>query len=396
MISQDTIDKIVAPIVDAQEDFSFSIIKQIAIRIKQIGNLPYSSALTLVRSLFVGDDLAAIQKNLITLKRLQFERIETLINSIAQQLYIEARPLYKFRGLPCTHFKHNDEICDLVKLIIDEIEDEYLGYTDGWVFVIRNQHMPTTKAPLPVNSAYQSVLSEAAQLRRDPKTDYNKLIASTINDLVSSGLRYVRTDKDGKLRSYKVSGLLQTLLLEKTKELNIKMQEIMAKQFDADGIELSAHINSAPDHEPVQGRQFANEEFEKLQTAQMFQDVDGTMYLPIARPIGAWNCRHWTRSIIIGISRPQYTDKQLKTMAENNAKGYTAPNGKHYTMYECTQTQNNYERLIAKDAQGIVAAKLAGNTELEKSYRAKYSQHLNSYRAFSKACGLPINRHKLP
>ena len=43
------------------------------------------------------------------------------------------------------------------------------------------------------------------------------------------------------------------------------MLDYHGQRFGSDGVEISAHAISAPDHLPVQGRQFSNEEFCKMQ-----------------------------------------------------------------------------------------------------------------------------------
>ena len=43
------------------------------------------------------------------------------------------------------------------------------------------------------------------------------------------------------------------------------MLDYHGQKFGADGVELSAHAICAPDHLAVQGRQFSNEEFDKMQ-----------------------------------------------------------------------------------------------------------------------------------
>ena len=53
----------------------------------------------------------------------------------------------------------------------------------------------------------------------------------------------------------------------------------------SDGKEISVHNLSAPDHEPIQGHQFTNEEVDNMQTGKPFSDVDGISFAPIDRPI---------------------------------------------------------------------------------------------------------------
>lgn len=393
MLNEKSIDNLIKPIIDAQEQFEFKVLQKLAFRIRQMSTLSYSAAMALVRALFSGEDVVNIQKELAELSKAQLQRIKNVMTAIAQSVYAEAEVLYTYRNVPYPAFKKNKELCDLLFLLIDEIDDEYLGYISDPVFVIRANPVSQIKSPMSITSTYHSVLNEAAQVIQTGQ-DYNTSMSRTLDQLLESGLRKVQTTESGKMRSVRITNLVKTALIEKTKQLNTAMQAIMSGQFGADGIELSAHLNSAPDHEPVQGRQFLIKEFEKLQSAQPFQDVKKNTYAPILRPIGAWNCRHWTMSIIVGVSVPEYTEKQLDNMIAQNAKGYTAPNGKHYTMYECTQLQRAYERNIQDYEQRYKIAKYADNKALQNKYFAKYSQYVNSYKAFSKACGLPINQDK--
>lgn len=393
MLNEKSIDNLIQPIIDAQEQFEFKVLQKLAFRIRQMSTLSYSAAMALVRALFSGEDVVNIQKDLAELAKVQIKRINNMMWIVAQSIYEEAEVLYVYRKKPYPALKKNKEICDLILLLIDEVDDEYLGYINDPVFVIRQTPVSSVKTAMPISSAYHSVLNEAAQTIQTGQ-DYHSTMSRTIDQLLESGLRKVQRTEDGKSRSVRIANLVRTAVLEKAKQLNIGMQAIMSGQFGADGIEISAHINSAPDHEPVQGRQFLKGEFDKLQSYEPFQDIKKHKYEPIRRPIGAWNCRHWIMSIIVGVSVPEYTEKQLKEIEARNAKGYTASNGKHYTMYECTQLQRTYERNIADYKQRYMIAKYADNKELQNKYFAKYSQLINSYKAFSKACGLPINQDK--
>ena len=118
---------------------------------------------------------------------------------------------------------------------------------------------------------------------------------------------------------------------------------MFGKEYGADGIEISVHSNPAPDHEDIQGRQFSIEEYDKLQAGEIAKDVKGIMYDGSdKRQIGQYNCYHDIFNIILGVSKPIYTDKQLKEIVQNNQEGFEYE-GKHYTNYEGTQLQRRLE-----------------------------------------------------
>lgn len=89
----------------------------------------------------------------------------------------------------------------------------------------------------------------------------------------------------------------------------------------------------------VQGRQFSNEEYKKLSDGEVAKDYKG-----ISRQLGhskngsyrhisEYNCYHKIFPIVLGVSKPEYTDKQLNDIRESNLSGFEFE-GKHYTMYE--------------------------------------------------------------
>ena len=160
------------------------------------------------------------------------------------------------------------------------------------------------------------------------------------------------------------------------------MQEQISKQnhdeLGADGWEISAHAMSAPDHEPIQGHQYTDAQYQALEAH-------------LKRHIGTLNCKHIAFPIIYGISEPTYTQEQLNKFIEDNAKGITY-NGKHYTLYEATQKQRGIERAIRTQKRRVIAAESAAsvtgdNSDLQAE-KGKLTRLNQEYNRFSRAAGL--------
>jgi hypothetical protein len=183
-------------------------------------------------------------------------------------------------------------------------------------------------------------------------------------------------------------------VLESTKNLINEMQTTMGNQFGADGVELSAHIYPAPDHAPAQGHQFTLENIDRMQSAESFEDVDGNHYEGFVRRIGEWNCRHYFMSIKLG-TKPTYTQEQLNKILEDNERGYTTPDGRHYTLYECTQIQRRYERNIRNAKEKYLFSKAIKDTNSMSVAKTKVNALMTQYRQFSNACGIPIQRSRI-
>lgn len=130
----------------------------------------------------------------------------------------------------------------------------------------------------------------------------------------------------------------------------------------------------APDHEPIQGKQYPDAEYEALNNS-------------LVRRIGTLNCGHSAYPIIMGISSPQYTPEQLEAMREANEKGITY-NGKHYTGYEATQHQRALERAIRKQKRRILIDETTGDAEKLETDQIKLQMLRQEYKRFSKAAGL--------
>ena len=116
------------------------------------------------------------------------------------------------------------------------------------------------------------------------------------------------------------------------------------------------------------------------------------------RILGEWNCRHFAYSIIVGKSKPKYTKEQLQGFIDRNNVGYTTEDGKHMTLYECTQMQRKLETKIryAKEEQMIM--KELGDNLQRRIARSKVEAFTREYRLFSMRCGLStkMNRTTVP
>lgn len=130
----------------------------------------------------------------------------------------------------------------------------------------------------------------------------------------------------------------------------------------------------APDHEPIQGRQYPDAEYEALNNS-------------LVRRIGTLNCGHSAFPIIMGVNRPQYAPEQLEAMRKANEEGFTY-NGRHYTGYEATQRQRALERAIRKQKRRILVDETTGDAEKLQNDQIKLQMLRQEYARFSKAAGL--------
>lgn len=383
MLSDDAINKLVQPIVDRQEFINMYVIRTIVKRIKEIGRLLPSDVYKLERLLKNGADVREINKVLAQLTDLQVREIKKLIKTVALDSYKDAEPYYNYQKKAYIPFDENKDLQRVVTAIAKETADEYINLSKAQAFMIRDLKNPKVLKPTSISKTYYSVVDEAVQASQSGVIDYNTAMRRTVKQLVDSGIRRVDYEPEsGRRYTQRLDTAVRRNVLTGIRAINQGVQDEVGKQFGADGKELSVHLNSAPDHEPIQGHQFANEEYDKLQNNLPFKDVDGKSFEPIERAIGIWNCRHFAYSIVIGVNKPVYSKEQLAELAEKNKEGYTMPNGKHLTLYECSQHQRRLETQIRYAKESQMVFKEAGNMEQAKQWNGKVNELLKQYHEF--------------
>lgn len=395
MLSDTQLDELMQPILIRQSFINTYVIEIIAKRVKEIGRLLPSDVHRLERLLRSGADVRKINKKLSELTGLNEKAIKKLIQAIAKSAYLDAKPFYDYRQKPFIAFDKNEPLQRIVTAIANQTSGTYVNLSRSRAFMLRDMQNPQKLIPTSLSKTYYSVVDEAIQASQNGTIDYGTAMRRTLQQLSDSGIQAVQYHPEsGKEYHQSLEAAVKRNLLDGIRQINQEVQDLTGQQYGADGKEITVHEMSAPDHEPIQGHQFTNEEYEKLQSGEPFQDVNGIEFEAVKRPIGEYNCRHFTYSIIVGISKPNFTAKQLEENMARNAKGYTDSSGKHLTLYECTQKQRALERKIRAAKSLIVTGTAAGDDFMVEKGKAALAQAQKSYSAFSIACGLkkkPLN-----
>lgn len=166
--------------------------------------------------------------------------------------------------------------------------------------------------------------------------------------------------------------------------LGLMQEQISQSNHDllgCDGWEISAHAGSAPDHEPYQGNQYPDKEYQRLNNS-------------LVRRIGTLNCGHAASPIIMGVNDPEYTPEELERFRRENEEGVTYE-GKHYTLYEATQRQRKFERSIRKQKRRILVDESTGDQEKLQADQIKLVRLREEYARFSKGTGLPMQHDRM-
>lgn len=341
--------------------------------INEIGHLNQSSINLLIQLRRMGVDAQTIERELQRVTKLTKQDIRTLYRKAAQEANTDARFSYVSKGVEPDSIRW--------EALVENIWQQTAGAMDN-----------LSKTTV-ITGGYRGVIDDAVQAATMGASDYNSAIRETVKRIGREGLQveyestYIAADGRLKHRRRRLDSAVRQNVLDGIRQVQQKAQELIGEEIGADGVDITAHPNSAPDHEPVQGRRFDLDNFQRMQNGLDFEDVDGRSYKGFERPITQWRCRHMIFYILLGVTRRMYTDDQLDSWQQENQKGCTI-DGKHYTNYEATQLLRNLETEIRRQKDTAVLAKASGDDVLRRECQSNINKLTKKYNAVAEAAGL--------
>ena len=248
-----------------------------------------------------------------------------------------------------------------------------------------------------LRDTYNELLDTAFLNVGQGKETFDSAMTNILKDIGGSGLKTLDYESG---RSIRLDSAVRMHLKSRLRELHNENQKIIGDEIGADGIEISVHQNPAEDHEQVQGKQFSLEEYEKLNNGLEAKDYKGKTYTLDHdgkngyRPISEMNCYHYIFSVVLGVSKPEYNEKQLQEIIDRNNKGFEL-DGKHYTMYEGEQLQRQLERKIREQKDIQILAKASDNMELVGDAQQKITQLTKKYKELSDISSLSTKMQRM-
>lgn len=390
MLSQEIEERLAETLVKRIEDVNEYILKEIGNTIKQISTLKPTDAYRLGQIIKYGGSYEKIVKELAKVTKINKKDIEKIFDEVAENNKQFAKDFYKYRGLDYIPYKKDTALKQQVEAIAQMTAYTYtnLSRTTGLGYATRG--MDGQIKFLNIQKAYDDIIDKAIVSIAQGKTTFDQEMREALKIIGHNGLL---TYESGKVRRF--DSAVRMNILDGIRQLNIETTKTIGEQYGADGVEISVHEAPAPDHADIQGRQFTNEEYEKLENGEIAYDIKKRKYDGAEkRQIGQYNCYHKIFSIVIGVSEPEYTDEQLQKIKEDNEKGFEFE-GKHYTNYEGTQLQRKLELEIRKNKDTQILARESGLTDLAEESEAKINYLTNKYDKLCDISGLKAKEERM-
>ena len=393
MLNDQVIEQLTEEIVRRIERVNTFTLKKIGEVLAEIGDMPPARAYELAMILKYGGDYDKIVKELAKMTNLNEKEILDIFEKVAKKNLAFAQQFYEYRGMKYIPYEKNIALQEQVRAIAKITQDTYRNMSNSLGFVRTKNGK---KVFTPLAQAYQEAIDDGVTALIQGKDSFNSVLNKTVRELSGSGIKTIEWDTGYHRR---LDSSVRMNLRGALRDFSMTLQQQYGEEFGADGVEISVHENPAPDHAEVQGHQFSNEEFDKFQNNQDSHDYNGRLYTAEyhghdRRSIGQLNCYHYIFNIVLGISKPQYTEKKLKEINDKNNKGFML-DGKHYTNYEGLQMQRKLETAIRRQKDRQIMAKASNDEETEQLATQKLTYLTNKYFELSQKSGLPTKVNRL-
>ena len=346
------------------------LFEDIAARVSEAGQLTGTAAYQTWQAQKLGLSQKKLKQEIAKRLKVSQAEVEKLMKQAAKTGYnFDLSRLPTHRGIP---FAANSNVQQIVDAAVKLAQDDLTNITQAIGFV------GSDGVCRELTAAYNQACDVAHMKVATGAQDYISAVRDATRNLAAKGIRYidyesgVHTSLEAAVRRNMMGGL--GLMQEQISQSN-------HDDLGCDGWEISAHAGSAPDHEPIQGKQYTDAEFQRINNS-------------LVRRIGTLNCGHAAFPIILGVNAPQHTEEELEEFRQQNENGVTI-DGRHYTMYEATQRQRKFERAIRGQKHKILIDKELGDDDKLQTDQIKLQRLKQEYARFSKAADLPMQHERM-
>lgn len=360
MLTPEQLQNLPQELTDLYDQLSEFILRDIARRIAKGAEITDTAEYQLYRAKSLGLSTDEIAAKIAEINGSSASEINRLIREAAAQSDEFDRKMLGVDKGAAVPLEENAQLQKLISAQIAETAGKCenltntMGFADhdflGRVYYLSMTDMYRRE----MDSAHMKVVTGA--------TDYMTAIRQACNKLAASGVRTIDYESG---RSDRIEVAARRAILTSVAHVTHRISEQNGEELGADGWEMSAHSGSRPSHAVYQGRQYTQEQYERI----------------IKPLISEPNCRHDVFPIILGVSEPVYTEEELQNIDQ---PPFTYE-GRKYTAYEASQQMRKMERAMRKQKDRCIVADAAGDEESFTAASIKLRRQKDIYEDFCKA-----------
>lgn len=389
MLDPKSFDSLPEELVKIFQELEDYVMVDVCRRLRQEGYITATAEIRVSSLLSLGYSDAQIRREITRILGISKEKLEELYQKAAQESQRFDLEVYKKKGRPEISLEDNDRLKTEIKAQAKQTAGNFKNFTGSLGFAVNRNGKTVFR---PIAAAYQHVLNRA---QAEVISGINPLeaIKQAVKDLAKSGLRTVdyasghHDQLDVAVRRATVTGLHQ---------VSNNVTDDYLETFETPLVEVSAHGGARDtgsgfkNHKEWQGKVYYWREKDKWgrnDLARKYPDFVSVTGLGDVAGLGGANCRHTYRAFVDGVSKRQWTDKQLR---EIDKKPFTYK-GVTYTVYQATQRQRKLERKQRYYKRILVGLEAAGIGTDDPDYQnaaIRLQSVSREYKTFSAAAGL--------
>jgi hypothetical protein len=362
--------------------YNTKVLEKLGEAIKKFDGVSPSTAHKIAQQLKYGTDINDLMAELSKLSGKSIKDIEEAFDLVAEENVAFSEVYAKAKNMEFVDYKDNEQLQRLVKGIAGETNATFKNISRAKTIGFVLKDADGNKIFKDLKKTYNDLIDEAVFNVTTGTTDYQSAMRGVMKQLADSGVK-IHEEKVGYKSGYniRIDSAVRQNVLTGIRQVNLEVQKQVGREYGADGIEISAHSPCAEDHLPIQGKQYSNAEFKKLNAS-------------LERPIGEYNCRHFVFSIVLGVNQPSYSNKTLNQM-NRESQSIIKYEGKKYTAYEATQVQRKLETAIRKEKDRQIIARASGDKDGVSIAQKNITTLTYKYNDFSKNAGLDTYKNRL-
>lgn len=374
MLSEKALEALLEALQSRFDEVNSFFIRKVAEQIKKIGELGPANINRLVIMAEMTSDVQEITERLMRATALSKPEIEAIYAVAMQDTYTDPR----FTAA----FQQGAQPPQGTKQRLMQYASNVAQQTAQTV-----QNLSNTTA---IAEPYRKAVDRGILAVSTGLTDYNMATREIVRAIGYNGLQVQYAS--GYHR--RLDTAVRQNIIDGTKQIAQHGANAMSEALQYREVEISAHANSAPDHEPVQGRVFTKDEYSKMQSGQSFVDITGQFFDGFKRPIAEWNCGHMALPFDSRYCKPRFSAEQLQEWEKKNNAGCEI-DGKHYTGYQAQQLMRRIETEVRRQKDTANAARIAGDDTLRRQCQTKINALAVKYEQVSRLSGLPMRKQRM-
>lgn len=394
MFTQDELEKMPEAICRRLSGANRDFLQKIGEHILKIGTISPTDMHALEQMRLFGADVAALENELAAITKKNLSEIDTIFENTARENYDFSEQFFKYKGLDFVPYDKNTALKNMVRALAKQTKDTYKNYANHTAFMVYDG--ANRKVMSSLSEVYSFVTDKAVLAVRTGAVDYKSAMRKTLKDLADSGIRsvYRENGRAGAVADYangysrRLDTAVRQNILWGVKNCNQLTADFTGNAFGADGYEIDWHGGARPSHRAMGGKQYA------IGRARTVGGIYYPSFDTVAPLLEDYGCLHFKFSILLGVSAPTYSNRELERLKAADNRKITFE-GKEYTVHEATQIQRQLETKArhAKDRQ--IIAKAAGDETLMRTEQERINLITRKYKAFSDAAGLPVKTERM-